>query len=51
MNRTIAAGEVVEVPIGDKRVHDALPQEVTLQIEVRGHRALDNYISVELVWE
>ena len=51
VNRTIAAGEVVEVPIGDKRVHDALPQEVTLQIEVRGHRALDNYISVELVWE
>lgn len=51
VNRTIAAGEVVEVPIRDKRVHDALPQEVTLQIEVRGHRALDNYMSVELVYE
>ena len=46
VNRTIAAGEVVEVPIPRQTGPDALPQEVTLQIEVRGHRALDNYMSV-----
>lgn len=51
VGRSIAAGETVTVPIRGKKVHDALPQEVTMQITVGGHRSLDNYISVELVCE
>ncbi len=48
VNRKISAGETIEIPIVDKRVHDTLPQEVTVQITVRGHKGLKNYMSVEL---